>query len=117
MKKYKGGRMNFKKKDILSYALMLIFVINYYFALERADKISYVWILGFLVAMIFHIYLNWYLYKKKEEKFLYYDMGFILLILSIPRISAPYGISRLLAALIGVGLIRFIRKKKEGRNK
>lgn len=91
-----------KKFGLIAYILMIISSVGYYSISIKNDNFIYFWIGIFLFGLIMLSVSNHILFKQNGTKLVYLDMLFVLWIILIPRVSLPYGISRLIMATIGV---------------
>lgn len=91
---------------------MIVSSVIYYSLKSRNDSYAYVWIIVFIAATIFQSVINHKLYKRSKTKIVYMDMLFVLWVIFIPRIYLPYGISRLIMAVIGTFYAFIVSNKK-----
>lgn len=100
------------KKSLLIYILMIVSSVGYYSLKTRNDKFIYVWIVIFVIATILQFIINNKIFKKSKTKLVYMDMIFVLWVILIPRIYLPYGLSRLIMAIIAAVYAYLVSSKK-----
>ena len=88
------------KKSLLIYILMIVSSVGYYSLKARDDKFIYVWVVFFVIATILQFIINNRIFKKSKTKLVYMDILFVLWVIFIPKIYLPYGLSRLIMAII-----------------
>lgn len=91
---------------------MIVSSVGYYSLKSRNDNFIYVWIVIFVIATILQSIINNRVFKKSKTKLVYMDMLFVLWVIVIPRIYLPYGLSRLIMAIVATVYACIVSSKK-----
>lgn len=100
------------KRSLLIYILMIVSSVGYYSLKARNDKFIYVWVVIFVIATILQSIINNRILKTSKTKLVYMDLLFVLWVIFIPRIYLPYGLSRLIMAIIAAIYACIVSSKK-----
>ena len=91
---------------------MIVSSVGYYSLKTRNDNFIYVWVVIFVISTILQSIINNRIFKKSKTKLVYMDMLFVLWVIFIPRIYLPYGLSRLIMAIIATVYAYVVSSKK-----
>ena len=107
------SKMTIDYKYLVLYLVPVISSVGYYANMPKDDNFIYFWLILFVISAIL-IFIN--SFRKQKKQFLVFDILFLIWVIFIPRINTPYGISRLVMAVIG-SIYAYFAARREPKKK